>query len=147
MFSYNFNKKGLAVSLVSRFWGHDGAYESNHFLEQRRRMMTITTSTCNKTMKVKRPREGGFCVIIFGFYFVVCLFFLYIFVNPINFFITKNLVITYKLNTIKGFCHKKKYFATVLVFLNFCHNFRKIKNDKERNKNQRMRCKFEHVIV
>jgi hypothetical protein len=24
----------LVVSLVSRFWGHIGAYENNHFLEQ-----------------------------------------------------------------------------------------------------------------
>jgi len=29
-------------------------------------MMTITpTSTCNQTRKVKRPREGGFCVTFF----------------------------------------------------------------------------------
>jgi len=69
MFNSNFNKKGLVVSLVFKFWGHDGAYENNHFLEQTKRMMTITTLTIigNKTMKVTRPREGGFCVILFGF--------------------------------------------------------------------------------
>jgi hypothetical protein len=53
------------------------------------------------------------------------------FVNPIKFFITKNLVITYKLSTIEGFCHKKNFFATILVFLSFCHNFTKKKNEKK----------------
>jgi hypothetical protein len=59
---------GLVVSLISKFWGHDGTYESNHFLGQRRKMMMITTlastlaSTGNQTMKVRRPKEGGFCV-------------------------------------------------------------------------------------
>jgi hypothetical protein len=52
---------GLVVGLISRFWGHKKSYESNLFLEQRRMMMTTTpTLTCNKIMKVKRPREGGF---------------------------------------------------------------------------------------
>jgi len=84
MFNSSLVKRGLVVSLIvvplkydvnliSGFWGHDKSYESNHFLEQRRMMMTTTpTSTCNKTMKVKRPREGGFCVIkLFcgGFFF------------------------------------------------------------------------------
>jgi len=37
-------------NLLSRFSGHGGAYENNHFLEQRRRivMTTIPTSTSNK---------------------------------------------------------------------------------------------------
>jgi hypothetical protein len=43
----------LVVNLVSRFWGLNGTYESNHFLEQTRRMTMTTTPTCNKTMKVK----------------------------------------------------------------------------------------------
>jgi hypothetical protein len=64
----------LLVGLIFGFWGHDKSCESNHFLEQRRMMMTTTpTSTCNKTMKVKRPREGGNCVIklfcVGGFFF------------------------------------------------------------------------------
>jgi hypothetical protein len=115
MFGSHLSKKGLVVCLVFRFWGHVGAYESNHFLEQTRRMMTITTLTSinKKTMKVKRPREGGFCVILFVFYFVVGLFLIDIFVSPI-----KNLVFIYKLNTIEGFCHHfiLLYFAIVLVF-------------------------------
>ncbi len=37
-------------------------------------MTTTPTSTCNKKTKVKRPREGWFCVIVFEF-FVVGLFF------------------------------------------------------------------------
>jgi hypothetical protein len=35
------------------------------------------------------------------------------------FFITKNLVITYKLNTIEGFYHKVNNFAMVLVLIFF----------------------------
>ncbi len=34
---------GLVVSLIYTFWGHNGAYESNQFLEQRRRMVMITS--------------------------------------------------------------------------------------------------------
>jgi len=37
-------------------------------------------------------------------------FFFNVFVKPIDFFITNKLVITYKLNTIKGFCHSLGYF-------------------------------------
>jgi hypothetical protein len=56
--------RGLVVNLLSRFSWHGGTYESNHFLEQRRRIVTIatTTSTNNKTTKVKRLKEDGFCV-------------------------------------------------------------------------------------
>jgi hypothetical protein len=35
--------EGLVVSLVFRFWGHNGAYERNHFLEQRRRVTMTWT--------------------------------------------------------------------------------------------------------
>jgi len=102
--------EGLVVSLVFRFWGHSVAYESNHFLEQRRRMTMPSTlvSIGNKTTKVKRPRKGWFCVFFFGFCFVVSPFF-YIFVKPTKFFIIKNLVITYKLSTIESFYHKKRF--------------------------------------
>jgi len=57
-------RRGLIVSLIFIFWGHDGAYESDHILEQKKRMMMTTTlaSICNKTTKVKRPREGGFSI-------------------------------------------------------------------------------------
>jgi hypothetical protein len=54
------------------------------------------TSIGNQT-KVKRSKEGGFCV-TFSFSVLFCdrsFFFLYIFNKPIIFFITKNLVINY----------------------------------------------------
>ncbi len=40
----------IVINLLSRFSGHSGAYESNHFLEQRRRivMTTISTTTSNE---------------------------------------------------------------------------------------------------
>jgi hypothetical protein len=124
----------LVVNLVSKFWGHDKAYESNHVLEKMkgRRMTTTPTSTINKTTKVKRSREGGFCVIFFGFCFVVGFFFLYVSVKPKKFFITKNLVITYKLSTINGFCHKVKDFSMVLGFFSFCLNPREITKEIEK---------------
>ncbi len=81
-------------------------------------MTTIPTSTCNQTMEVKRPREGGFCgtpffgVLFYGGSF----FFLHVFVKPIFFLITKNLFIIYKLKKIEGFYHKVNNFAMVLVF-------------------------------
>ncbi len=58
---------GLVVSLVSRFWGHWWDIWKQPFLGQRRRIMMTTTSTSlsNQTTKVKRPREGGFCVNFF----------------------------------------------------------------------------------
>jgi hypothetical protein len=64
---------GLIVSLVYRFWGHNRTYESNHFLGQgRKAMMTTTpTSSGNQTTKVKRPKEGGFCV-TFYFWVLFC---------------------------------------------------------------------------
>jgi hypothetical protein len=53
-------------------------------------------------------------------------FSLYIYVKSIKFFITKNVVIAYKLSTIEGFYHKVSDFALVVVFLNFCHSPKKI---------------------
>ncbi len=64
-FQFRFNKRGLVgslvvvplggliVNLLSRFSWHDGAYQNDHFLEQRKRIMTIVapTSTCNKTRR------------------------------------------------------------------------------------------------
>ncbi len=54
----------------------------------------------NKRTKVKRPRKGGFCFVVGSFF--------YIFVKLIKFFIIKNLVITFKLSTIKSFYHKER---------------------------------------
>jgi len=54
---------GLVVNLIFGFWGHNKSYESNHFLEQRRMMMRTTLASIgNKTMKIKRQKECGFCV-------------------------------------------------------------------------------------
>lgn len=60
----------LIINLLSRFWGHNEAYDSNHFLEQRMRIVTTVASTSidNKTMKVKRLKDGGFCVFVFLFF-------------------------------------------------------------------------------
>jgi hypothetical protein len=98
---------GLVVNLLSKFGGHNEAYQSNHFLEERRRivMTTALTSIGNKTTKVKRLRQGGVFFFFLGFVLWWVPFF-YIFVKPKKKFITKNLVITYKLNIIEGFYHK-----------------------------------------
>jgi hypothetical protein len=63
----------LVINFLSRFSGHGGAYESNHFLEQRRRivMTTVPTSTSNKAMKLKRLKECGFCAFCFSFIWVL----------------------------------------------------------------------------
>jgi hypothetical protein len=66
----------------------------------------------------------------FGFYFVVGLFF-YAFLKLVKFFVTNNLVITYKLSTIESFYYKEKDFTTILVFLGFCHSLEKIAKEKE----------------
>ncbi len=92
--------------------------------------MTIITlaSTSNKITKVKRPREVGFSILFFGFCFVLGPFLFFMLLSsPKSFFITKNLVITYELSTIEGFCHKEKDFATILVFLSYYYSSRKIK--------------------
>ncbi len=99
-------------------------------------MTTTLTATCNQTTKVKRPREGGLCV-TFSFWVLFCgrcFFTFYVFIKPVKFFfITKKLVITYKLNTIKGFYHKVTNFAMVLVFLFFCHNFKEMAKEFFKN--------------
>ncbi len=118
---------GLIVSLLSKFWRCDKTYENNHSLGQRRRMMMMTTtqaSTSYQIMKVKRPREGGFCV-TFSFWVLFCdgSFFPLCLCEPRKFFfLTKNLVIIYKLSTIKGFYHKVTNFSMVLVFVKHTHN-------------------------
>ncbi len=59
---------------------------------------------------------------VFFFWVLFCVesfFSLYVSIKPKKFFITKNVVITYNLSTIKGFYHKERDFATDLVFLSF----------------------------
>jgi hypothetical protein len=65
----------MVIILIFRFLGHDGAYESNHFLEQKKRMMmtTTVTSTNNKSEKAK----GGW---------VLCNFFRVLFCGTAFFF-------------------------------------------------------------
>ncbi len=83
-------------------------------------MTTIPTSIDNQTMKVKRPREGGFCVtLFFRFCSVMCPFPFTFLSSPQIFLIPKNLVITFKISTIEGFYHKVNYFSIVLVFFSF----------------------------
>ncbi len=82
-------------------------------------MIATPASTYNKTTKVKRPREDRFCFLAFllsEFCFVVGLFF-NAFVKLRKFFITKNLVLIFKLSTIKSFYYRKKDFAAILGFL------------------------------
>ncbi len=87
---------------------------------------TITpTSTDNQTMKVEKLKEGGFCIFVFLGFVLQWDFF------KKNIFITKKLVITYKLNTIKGFSHKRKNFATILVFFDICHSLGEITKEKK----------------
>ncbi len=86
--------------------------------------MTIITptSTCNKTRKVKRIKEDGFCVFCFSFVWVLFCgesFFFTFSSSLIFFLITKILVITYKLNTIESFYYKEIDFATFLFFFFF----------------------------
>ncbi len=59
------------------------------------------------------------------------LFFLYLSIKLKKFFITKNLVITYKLNTTEAFYHKVRDFVTILIFFSFCHSCRGITKEKE----------------
>lgn len=54
--------------------------------------------------------EGGFCVIFFKKLFCGGVFSFFTFLlSPKKKFITKNLVITYKFNTIEGFYHKVRF--------------------------------------
>jgi hypothetical protein len=82
--------------------------------------MTIATptSTYNKTTKVKRPREDRFCLfafLLFEFCFVVGLF--HAFVKLRKFFITKNLVLIFKLNIIESFYYRERLHHNFGFFL------------------------------
>jgi len=59
-----------------------------------------------------------FAFLLFGFYFVVGPFF-YIFIKFLKFFITKIIVVIYKLNTLESSYYKEKDFATILGFFKF----------------------------
>jgi len=92
------------------------------------------TSIDNKTTKVKKKRENRFYVffafLLFGFCFMVGPFF-YNFIKPRKFFISKNLVIIFKLSTIKSLYYTYKNFATILVFLGSCHSPREIAKEEQ----------------
>ncbi len=83
--------------------------------------MTITTlaSINNKTTKVKRLKEARFCIyflklIFFAFllsrFCFVVFFFFNTFVKPRKFFILKNLVIIFKLNTIEKLYYTERFY-------------------------------------
>ncbi len=55
------------------------------------------------------------------------MFLFYVFVELRKFFITKNLIITYKLNTIQSFYYKE----SLRHNLDFCHNPREIAKEEE----------------
>jgi len=57
--------------------------------------------------------------------------FLYTFVKLRKFYISKNLAIIFKLNTIESFFYIDKDFTTILVFLNSCHSRREIAKEEE----------------
>ncbi len=79
----------------------------------------------NNNNIIRQPNNEGekakgrwvLCNLFFRFCFVVGpSFSLYVFVKPIKKFITKNLVITYKLSTIEGFYDKVSNFANLGFF-------------------------------
>jgi len=61
---------GSIINLLFRFSWHGGTYEGSHFLEQRRRIVTIVAPTPmgNKTTKVKRLKEDRFCIFLYIFF-------------------------------------------------------------------------------
>ncbi len=123
---------GSIINLLFRFSWHGGTYEGSHFLEQRRRIVTIVAPTPmgNKTTKVKRLKEDRFCIFLY-FFFVSALFcggsFFYAFIKFRKFFITKNLVVIYKLSRTKSFYYKER----LCHKLGFCHSPRKIAKEEE----------------
>jgi hypothetical protein len=97
-------------------------------------MTSASTSIGNKTTKVKRLKENKFCVfcfLLFGFCFVVGLFFLYVSIKPKKFFITKNMVITYKFKHNRWFLPQSERFCHGLGFFSFCLNRREITKEIE----------------
>jgi hypothetical protein len=90
-------------------------------------MIVTLTSIENKTTKVKTLRENGFCVFFFSFVWVLfcggSLIYIYIFVKLKKFYISKNLVIIFKLNAIESFYQREKkilpksWFFLVLIIV------------------------------
>jgi hypothetical protein len=64
---------------------------------------------------------SGFCFVV-GFFLIL--------LSSLKKFISKNLVIIFKLNTIESFYYKERDFAIILVFLGSCHNLRKITKEE-----------------
>jgi len=65
----------------------------------------ITNINMQQNNKGEEVKVLCVCVCVCVWFCFVLGPFLYIFVKTRKFFITKNLVIIYKLSTIKGFCH------------------------------------------
>ncbi len=109
----------LIVSLVSRFWGHNGTYETTAFGTKEKDGDHNNTNINMQPNKEGEKAKGGWvlCNIFFGFCFVAGQFFpFYVSAKPIKFFITKNLVIIYKLHNIRflpqseQFCHNPSFY-------------------------------------
>jgi hypothetical protein len=96
-------------------------------------MIETPTSTDNKTIKIKKPREVRFCVFLFFFCsnFVLWWVFFYAFVKFRKFFITKNLKFIFKLSTIESFYYTEKLRHNFGFFLFLSQSW---KNNKGRRK-------------
>lgn len=57
--------------------------------------------------------------------------FSYAFIKLRKFFITKNLVIIFKLSVVEKFYSVERDFVIILVFLSSCHNLREIAKEEE----------------
>ncbi len=91
-------------------------------------MTTTLASTSNQTTKVKRPKEGGFCV-TFSFWFLFCggtFFFFHIFVKPRKFFFRQEYGHYLQIKHNKRFLPQSDQFCHGLSFSFFCHNFKEM---------------------
>jgi hypothetical protein len=138
--------EGLVVSLVFRFWGHSVAYESNHFLEQRRRMTMPSTlvSIGNKTTKVKRPRKGWFCVFLFWVLFCGESFFLY-FCQAHKVFYHQESSYYLQIKHNRKFLPQKKILLWSWFFLVFVTILKN--QQKRKNRNHKVHCMCEDVNI
>jgi len=76
----------------------------------------------------------GFMFFCFSFVLSFVLWwvlYFYAFIKLRNFFISKNLIIIFKLSTIENFYYIEKDFDIILVFLSFCHSLREITKEEE----------------
>ncbi len=99
-------------------------------------MITTLASTGNQTMKVKRRREGEFCVTLF-FWVLFCgesfvfvfLSFTFLSSRKSSFYHQEsNYYLQIKHN--RKFLHKVNNFVMDLVFFSFCHNPNEIPKEK-----------------